>query len=51
MCHKCSGWWSIAVESYLPLDREWFCPWCGERERFDEREFPVRREISSKENK
>ena len=27
--------------------REWFCPWCGERELFDEKQFPIRRKVSS----
>ena len=35
------------MENFVPMDREWSCPWCGERELFDERQFPVRRKVSS----
>ena len=35
------------MENFVPMDREWSCPWCGEREEFDERQFPIRRKVSS----
>jgi hypothetical protein len=31
-CKSCKKWWSIGD---APLKREeWFCPWCGEKNKF-----------------
>ena len=49
-CKHCKGWWSIAMEKFVPMDREWSCPWCGERELYNEREFPVCREVPPENN-
>jgi len=45
-CKSCEGWWSIAVENFMGAgDREWFCPWCGDKELHDEGNFPVGRKV------
>ena len=47
-CKECKGWWSIAVENFMgAADREWFCPWCGEKGLHDEGNIPVGREVST----
>ena len=45
-CKSCKGWWSIAVENFMGAgDREWFCPWCGDRGLHDEGNIPVGRKV------
>ena len=47
-CKECKGWWSIAVENFMGAKgREWFCPWCGVKQYYDEGNIPVGREVST----
>lgn len=32
-CHACQKWWSIGD---APEKKFWFCPWCGEKQEFEE---------------
>lgn len=36
-CRACDRWWSIADAPGNPGEREWWCPWCGERQPFDDK--------------
>ena len=33
-CGKCNGWWSIG-DAVLEEKTEWFCPWCGVKNKFE----------------
>ena len=45
-CQSCSGWWSIAFENFVGINRKWYCPWCGVEQHYVEGDFPVGREVS-----
>jgi hypothetical protein len=38
-CSICLGWWSIAdlqANNNSTVEREWYCPWCGNKEKHGE---------------
>jgi len=45
-CQSCEGWWSIAFENFVGINRKWYCPWCGVEQHYVEGDFPVGREVS-----
>ena len=48
-CKSCGGWWSIASENDLK-PRQWYCPWCGVTDLYNERNIPVGGEVSAQED-